>query len=74
MAVSAAKAPSVPATGQVSNRAQAEFQQIKQELSSMLDGISSWELSPNTFERVRMKFTEAASDAQAKALIAVLGK
>lgn len=45
-----------------------------QELRKNLDGIASWELSPNSFEKVRMKFTESASAEHAQMMLAVLGK
>lgn len=66
--------PSVPATASVSSKARADFQQVKGQLSTLLDSMASWELAPSGFEKVRMKFTESGNDAQAKAFLAAISK
>ena len=74
MAYAPAKAPSVPSSAPITARGQAEFQQVKQQLSQMMDDYDSWELAPSGFSKVRMKFTEAGSEAQAKTYLAAISK
>lgn len=63
-----ARAPSVPAGVQVSSQARQEFQQLKSELSD----IASWELAPNTWDRIKMAFSETGDESLAGTFVAVL--
>ena len=63
-----AQAPSIPAAASVSAEAKAHFQELKRELGR----IASWELTPNTWGRIQIKYTEKGNEAQAKAMVNAL--
>jgi len=63
-----AQAPSIPAAASVSAEARAHFQALKGELGH----IVSWELTPNTWDKIQIKYTEKGNEAQAKAMVNAL--
>jgi len=63
-----ARAPTMPQAAQVSSQAQQEFQQLKRELSD----IASWELAPNSWDRIKMAFSEKGDESLAGTFVAVL--
>jgi len=69
MPMAVSQAPHIPSATPVGAEARAHFQSLKGELGH----IVSWELSPNNWDRIRIKYTEKGNEAQAKALIGALG-
>lgn len=53
-------APSVPAAKPVSSKASEEFASFKHQL-----GIDSWEMSPNSWDKIQIAYTTQATKEQA---------
>ncbi len=70
MAYTQAARPQLPQAAKISGEAQAQFLKLKRELSE----IASWELAPNTWDRIKLEFSEGGTEAQANAFMAVIGK
>lgn len=60
-----AQAPSIPAAANVSMEAKAHFQSLKGELGH----IVSWNLSPNSWDRIQIKYAEKGTEEQARAMV-----
>lgn len=61
-------APSVPASPSVSGKASESFKALKQSLS----GIASWEMSPNTWDKIQLIYTSQGNEVQAKGFLFAL--
>ena len=62
------QAPSVPTAKPVSGKSSDTFNALKQSLSA----IASWEMSPNTWDKIQIAYTTMGSDKEAKAFVVSL--
>jgi hypothetical protein len=54
--------PSVPVAKPLTKQAQQQFSELKRQLNE----ITSWELAPNSWDKVQIAYTETGNEPQAR--------
>ncbi len=62
------QAPQVPSAGPISQESQQKFNELKRQLNE----ITSWELAPNSWDKVQIAYSETGNESQARQLYIAL--
>ena len=63
-----AQLPTIPSTREITKEAQQKFTELKRQLNE----ITSWELAPNSWDKVQIAYTETGKEAQARQFYAAI--
>ena len=63
-----AQLPQIPVAKPITKEAEKKFSELKRQLNE----ITSWELAPNSWDKVQIAYTETGSESQARQFYAAI--